>query len=172
LSNFNKTSECTYVNIWVNKIKVRAIIDSGAPGNIISTKFMKRLKLMPDILHEQNYGTAGIHGVTSKGAYSVLPIRFGSLQVAAPAIVIPNNSYDMLIGTSFMRQFKAKTNHEDDTFTILGHKIPMYYTKNGEIKNIKENKIVYMVYKDGTQAIEYFRKSRSHKTWPNQVDEH
>ena len=58
---------------------------------------------MPYIWHEQNYGTAGIHGETSKEAYSALPLRFSLLQIAATAIVIPNNSYDMLIETSFMR---------------------------------------------------------------------
>ena len=64
----------------------------------------------------------------------------------------------MLIGTSFMRQFKAKNNHGDVTFTILRHNIPMYYNKNSGI-NKNQKKVVYVVYKDGTQAIEYSRKS-------------
>ena len=46
-----ENSECSYVWIWVHKIKVRAIIDSCAPGNIISTKLVNQLKLLTNIDH-------------------------------------------------------------------------------------------------------------------------
>ena len=39
--------DCTYIDLVVNKTRVRAILDSGAPGNIISTRLVKKLKLAP-----------------------------------------------------------------------------------------------------------------------------
>ncbi|KAJ9081046.1 hypothetical protein DSO57_1018667 [Entomophthora muscae] len=42
LINENSThSDCMYCNILVNKVKVQAIIDSGAPANIVSTTLVK-----------------------------------------------------------------------------------------------------------------------------------
>ncbi|KAJ9072562.1 hypothetical protein DSO57_1026237 [Entomophthora muscae] len=64
-------SKCTYANISVNKVKVRAIIDSRAPINIISTRLVQKLGLAPDIAHNRVYSTAGLHTTTSEGAYSV-----------------------------------------------------------------------------------------------------
>ena len=140
LENF----ECSYVWIWVHKIKVRAIIDSGAPGNIISTKLVNQLKLLPDIDHSQSYGTAGLSTTTSLGAYSALLLRFGSIQVAAPAIVLPNKSYDFLIGTLFLDNFKANIEYKTKTFNLMGVSLPMTYS------NLKENeplpKIVNIVF--------------------------
>ncbi|KAJ9072665.1 hypothetical protein DSO57_1025015 [Entomophthora muscae] len=36
LSNGTHRTDCTYINMMIHKVKVRAIIDSSAPGNIIS----------------------------------------------------------------------------------------------------------------------------------------
>ena len=82
--------DCTYVDMWVNKIKIRAIVDTGAPINVVSTKFAKQLGIAPDIAYQKEFGTAGLQPTTSQGAYSALPLRFGSLLVLAPAIVLPN----------------------------------------------------------------------------------
>ncbi|KAJ9077671.1 hypothetical protein DSO57_1014482 [Entomophthora muscae] len=61
-------SECMYENIFVNKIKVQAIIDTGAPNNIFSTCLVKCLRLAPDIDHQKQYGTAGLTVTTAQGA--------------------------------------------------------------------------------------------------------
>ncbi|KAJ9053795.1 hypothetical protein DSO57_1020636 [Entomophthora muscae] len=37
-------SECTYADIFVNKIKLQAIIDTGVPINIVSTRLVKHLE--------------------------------------------------------------------------------------------------------------------------------
>ncbi|KAJ9089540.1 hypothetical protein DSO57_1011828 [Entomophthora muscae] len=95
-------SECTYADIFVNKLKVQAIINTGAPINIVSSKLVRQMGLAPDIDHKKQYGTAGLDCTTAQGAYSVLPLRFGFLVVSAPAIVLPNENYDILIGTLFM----------------------------------------------------------------------
>ena len=43
LSSFTKSVhvvslDCTYIDIRVNKLPVRAVLDTGAPGNILSSK--------------------------------------------------------------------------------------------------------------------------------------
>ncbi|KAJ9055085.1 hypothetical protein DSO57_1007840 [Entomophthora muscae] len=95
-------SECTYADIFVNKLKVQAIINTGPPVNIVSSKLVQQMELAPDIDHKKSYGTDGLDCTTAQGAYSALPLRFGSLAVSAPAIVLPNENYNILIGTSFM----------------------------------------------------------------------
>ena len=72
ISHLNTDSskiECTFVDILVNNQSVRAIVDLGAPINIIYTKLVKRLGVPPDIEHKKEYGTAGPHNTTSQGAY-------------------------------------------------------------------------------------------------------
>ncbi|KAJ9073738.1 hypothetical protein DSO57_1012959 [Entomophthora muscae] len=95
-------SECPYTDIFVNKLKVQAIINTGAPINIVSSKLVQQMGLAPDINHKKQYGTAGLDCTTAQGGYSTLPLRFGYLAVSAPAIVQPNENYNILIGTLFM----------------------------------------------------------------------
>ncbi|KAJ9064878.1 DNA damage-inducible protein 1 [Entomophthora muscae] len=83
--------------------------------------------LAPYIDHKKQYGTAGLDCTTIQGAYSALPLRFGLLEVSAPAIVLPNENYDILIGTSFMQQYGVKTDLKNDVLEILGQAIPLYY---------------------------------------------
>ena len=52
-------TQCSFINIKVNKVAKRAIVDLGAPGNIISTKLVKKLGLLLDIAHKEVFGTAG-----------------------------------------------------------------------------------------------------------------
>ncbi|KAJ9074605.1 DNA damage-inducible protein 1 [Entomophthora muscae] len=96
-------SECTYADIFVNKLKVQAIIDTGAPINIVSSNIVQQMGLAPDIDHKKQYSTAELDCTTAQGVYSALPLRFGSLAVSAPAIVLPNKNYDLLIGSLFMQ---------------------------------------------------------------------
>ncbi|KAJ9082554.1 hypothetical protein DSO57_1003326 [Entomophthora muscae] len=146
-------SECTYTDIFVNKIKVQAIIDTGAPINIVSTCLVKRLGLAPDIDHRKQYGTAGLTTTTAQGAYRALTLRFGSLVVLAPAIVLPNDSYDILIGTLFMRQHRVRTDMAAETFEILGQTILLYYCCNKDAGTHKSIPRINLVYKNGVVLI-------------------
>ncbi|KAJ9079659.1 DNA damage-inducible protein 1 [Entomophthora muscae] len=119
-------SECTYADIFVNKLKVWTIIDTGAPINIVSSKLVQQMGLAHDINHRKQYGTARLDCTTEQGAYSALPLRFGSLAVSAPAIVLPNENYDILIGTLFMQQYGVKTDLENDVLEILGNSVEEY----------------------------------------------
>ncbi|KAJ9064391.1 DNA damage-inducible protein 1 [Entomophthora muscae] len=122
-------SECTYADIFVNKLKVQAIIDIGAPINIVSSKLVQKMGLAPDIDHKKSYGTAGLNCTTAQGVYSALPLRFGSLAVSAPAIVLPNENYNILIRALFMQQYGVKTDLKNNVLEILGQAILLYYNQ-------------------------------------------
>ena len=74
--------------MWVNKVKICAIVDTGAPINVISTFFAKRLGIAPDLDYCKEFGTAGTQSTTAQCVYSALPHCFNLLSVAAPAIVL------------------------------------------------------------------------------------
>ncbi|KAJ9086177.1 hypothetical protein DSO57_1006994 [Entomophthora muscae] len=145
-------SECTYAVIFVNKIKVRTIIDT-----------VKRLGLAPDIDHRKQYGTAGLTVTTAQGAYSALSLYFGSLAVLSPAIVLPNNSYDILIGTLFMRQYRVRTDLAADTLEILGQIILLCYCCNKDAGTHKSISSINLAYKNGVVPIQY--QKLSHKEY-------
>ncbi|KAJ9071606.1 hypothetical protein DSO57_1035296 [Entomophthora muscae] len=85
------------------------------------------MRLAPDIDHKKQYGTSGLDCTTTQGGYSTLLLCFGSLVISAPAIVLPNENYNILIGTSLMRQYGVKTDLENDVLKILGQATPLYY---------------------------------------------
>ncbi|KAJ9073229.1 DNA damage-inducible protein 1 [Entomophthora muscae] len=165
-------SEFIYADIFVNKIKVRAIIDMRAHINIVSMCLVKLLGLAPDIDHQRQYGTAGLTFTIAQGAYSALPLRFGSTKVSAPAIVLPNDNYDILIGTSFMRQYRVRTDLAADTFEILGQIISLYYCCNKYAGTHKIIPSVNLAYKNGVVPIQYQKLSCKVRHLPNQLEEY
>ena len=45
--------------MFVNHRKVIAILDTGAPDNIVSSKLVKAMKISPDLPFNKVFGTAG-----------------------------------------------------------------------------------------------------------------
>ena len=64
-STLFQKEDCSYIDLTVNNIPTRAIVDTGAPFCIISSAFAKRLNKSPDNIHSKQYGTAGPHATTS-----------------------------------------------------------------------------------------------------------
>ncbi|KAJ9051597.1 DNA damage-inducible protein 1 [Entomophthora muscae] len=165
-------SECTYADIFVNKLKVQAIINTGAPINIVSSKLVWQMGLAPDIDHNKQYGTAGLDCITAQGAYSALPLRFGSLAVSAPAIVLPNENYNILIGTLFMRQYGVKTDLKNDVFKILGQAIPLYYNQTNPEMGSQTTPYVNLAYHNSVVPVKYHKLGCWVKHLPTQVEEY
>ncbi|KAJ9069750.1 hypothetical protein DSO57_1015434 [Entomophthora muscae] len=165
-------SKCTYADIFVNKLKVGAIIDTGAPINIVSSKLVQQTGLAPDIDHKKQYGTAGLDCITAQGAYSVLPLHFGLLAVSAPAIILPNENYDILIGTSFMRQYGVKTDLKNDVIKILGQAIPLYYNRSNPEVGSQTTPYVNLAYCNGVVPVKYRKTGHQVKLLPTQVEEY
>ncbi|KAJ9060245.1 hypothetical protein DSO57_1032908 [Entomophthora muscae] len=148
-----------------------AIINTGASINIVSTCLGKHLGLAPDIDHRKQYGTAGLTVTTAKGAYIALSLRFGSLAVLAPAIVLPNDNYDILISTLFMRQYRVRTDLAADNFEILGQTIPLYYCCIKDVGTNKTIPSINLAYKNGVVPIQYQKLSCKVRHLPNQLEE-
>ena len=52
-------------------------------------------------------------------------MQFGKFFVSASAIVLPNDSYNILIGTQFLLEFKAKINYKEQYLSLLFYKVPL-----------------------------------------------
>lgn len=89
----------------MNHKKVAAIIDTGAPDNIISTKLMICMKLAPDIPYNKKFSIDGTNSTQAVGAYSAISMKFRKLIVQAPDVVLKNKSYDILLGINFLRKW-------------------------------------------------------------------
>ena len=74
---FNTGTKCTYIHITVNHKKIIAILDTGAPENIVSTKLRNYIKLAPVVDYKKSFGTAGPNVTWTVGPYSALTIGFG-----------------------------------------------------------------------------------------------
>ena len=99
--------DCTHNNNFLNEVPVQAIEDTSSSSNSVSAKFLSRLKLPSDLIHSKQYGTAGEHGTLSQGAYSAIPLQFGKIVVSYPAVVLPNQTYKMIIGTLFLKEYRV-----------------------------------------------------------------
>ena len=47
LSPFERDTTC--VEVSIQKVKIKAILDTGSPVNVVSSKLMKKLKLAPNL---------------------------------------------------------------------------------------------------------------------------
>ncbi|KAJ9074821.1 hypothetical protein DSO57_1002665 [Entomophthora muscae] len=165
-------SECTYTDIFVNKLKLQAIIKTGAPINIVPSKLLRQMGLAPDIDHKKPYGTAGLDCTTAQGAYSALPLHFVFRAVSVPAIVLPNENYDILIGTLFMQQYGVKTDLENDVLEILGQAILLYYNQTNPEMGSQTTPYVNLAYHNGVVPVKYCKLGRWVKHLPTQVEEY
>lgn len=163
-------ADCTYLDMFVHELRVRAIVDTGAPFCIVSTKFTNRLRLPPNLVHHKQYGTAGEHTTTSCGAYSALPFQFGSIVVSSPAVVLPNQSYKMIISTSFLKEYGVKICHSSHTFNICGQSLPLVYSRTG-LPHSKPQ-FFNVVFSDNVVPIHYCTREKHYRNSPSQIPEH
>ncbi|KAJ9076448.1 DNA damage-inducible protein 1 [Entomophthora muscae] len=172
LVNKNSTySDCMYCDILVKKVKVQAIIDSGALVNIVSTTLVKQLKIAPDVDYCKQYGNAGPVPTVSQGMYSALPLQFRSLAVSSPAIVFPHKDFDILIGTQLMQNFGAKIDFQENVLEILGQKLPIYYMLDGIIPETKRCNYINIAYQDGMIPVQFYQSGKKILMPPTQIEE-
>ncbi|KAJ9081317.1 DNA damage-inducible protein 1 [Entomophthora muscae] len=118
---------CTWIEVTVFDTPIRAVLDTGAPTNIIFSRLVRRLSFLPDILYAESFFTAGVESIKSDGAYSSVPLRFDELVVTYPAVVLESESYDMLIGTDFLRTYQTEISHLHGHFSILGYTVSLLF---------------------------------------------
>ena len=79
------------------------------------------------------FGTAGLQFTITQSVYSHCHFALNFFAVSTPAIVLPNQHYDFLIGTLFMKQYNVTICHKENTFSILGQSIPLIYLAKGNL---------------------------------------
>lgn len=99
------------------------------------------------------------------GAYSALPMRFGKLLLAAPAVVLENESYDLLIGTQFLREYNGIINLKDGYLSILGYEVPLIFEEPVKVPG-KRLKTCTLEYPTGIFTLKYRTHSSNIKCPP------
>ncbi|KAJ9064562.1 DNA damage-inducible protein 1 [Entomophthora muscae] len=117
----------TRVEISIQKVKIKAVLDTGSLVNIVSSKLVKKLKLAPDLNYHQLYGMAGLPMTHAIGSYSALPMQFGKLLLAALAVILENKSYNLLVGTQFLRKYNGIINLKYGNLFIMGYEVPLIF---------------------------------------------
>ena len=103
------------------------------------------------------------------GAYCALPMRFGKLLLAAPDVVLEDNSYDLLIGTQFLREYNGIINLKEWFLSILGYKIPLIFEEPIKVPG-KRLKTCLLEYPTGIFTLKYCTHSTNMKCPPPSCD--
>lgn len=94
----------THEEVTFHKFKVVPSLDMGSPVNFVLSWLVHKITIAPDLNHAVVYGTTGTDSTKSSGAYLALPLRFGKLVLTAPAVVIENQVYDIMIRNYFLKR--------------------------------------------------------------------
>lgn len=122
---------------------------------------MWSLKSVPNLNFDQVYGTSETASTRALGAYLALPMRVGKPLLTSPAVVLKNESYDMLIGAQSLREYQATGILKEGALSMLGYLIPLIFK---EPLKEKGNKICTCIleYPSGIFSLLYW----SHKPNP------
>ncbi|KAI0233462.1 hypothetical protein L0F63_002918, partial [Massospora cicadina] len=156
----------TKVEMVIQKVQVMAILDTGSPVNVISSKLMKKIQLAPDLEYNQDFGTAGPNNTHALGAYSLLPIHIGKLILTAPTVALDNNDYEMLISTQFMIEYEGIINMKQGSLSLMNYKVPLVLTKEEHIKN---DDTCLVEHPSPTVPLHYITSGRNTKKLHNSV---
>ncbi|KAJ9085721.1 DNA damage-inducible protein 1 [Entomophthora muscae] len=137
LPPFGFTTTC--VEISIQKVKIKVFLDTGSHVNVVFSTLVRKLKLAPSLNCHQSYRKAGLSMTCAMGTYSALPMRFGKLLLAAPAVVLENESCNLLVGTQFLRDYNGTINLKNKYLFILGYEVPLIFEEpiKGPKKRLK-----------------------------------
>ncbi|GBG73248.1 hypothetical protein CBR_g12966 [Chara braunii] len=97
---------CDYLNIFVNDVKVRALMDSGAEMVLMFSATMRSCGLGID--RKVNHQLSNIAGfLPLEGFIDDLPIRIGTLRAEILCFVVPNLDHDCILGAPFPHRMEA-----------------------------------------------------------------
>lgn len=153
---FNLGTECTYIHITINHKNVIAILDTGEPENIFSTKLINLIKLAPVVNYNHSFGTVGPNVTCAVRAYNALILRFGKSILQSPAIVLNNDNYDILISTRFMHKWNCKIDLGKELFYIIGEEIPIFFSRQVPVSSARNIHWINVEYPKGTFPLKVF----------------
>ena len=115
---------------------------------------MKKLKLAPELTYYKTYGTDGLATTHVIGAYSSLPLWFGKLLLLSLAVVLENDSYDLLIGTQFLREYNGIINLKDGFVSLLNYSMPLIFEEPAKLPG-KRLKTCVLEYPTGIFSLKF-----------------
>lgn len=146
LPPFGCTTTC--VEVSIQKVKIKAGLDTGSSVIVVSLELVKKLKLTPTSNYHQFYGTTGLSITCAIGTYFALPMQFGKLLLAAPAVDLENESYNLLVDTLFFREYNGIINLKDSYLSVLGYESPFIFEEPVNVPG-KCLKTCYLEYPTG-----------------------
>ncbi|KAJ9082827.1 hypothetical protein DSO57_1000812 [Entomophthora muscae] len=161
---------CTWIEVTIFDTPIRAVLDTSAPTNIISSCLVRRLVFLPDISYAESFFTAGVESIKSNGAYSSVPLRFGELVVTYPEVVLESESYYLLIGTDFLRTYQTEVSHLYGHFSILRYTVPLLFKDSSDVFLVSKEETgrqhVHLWYPHGVLGLPYRVANASVKSLP------
>ena len=86
--------------------------------------------------------------------------------IAAPAVVLENESYDLLIGTQFLRKYNGVVNLKEGYLSILGYDVPLIFEEPPKLPG-KKLKACTLEYASGIFTLKYRKHSTNMKCPPS-----
>lgn len=111
--------------------------------------------MAPDLDHAVVYGTAVTASTKSIGAYLALPLQFRKLVLTAPAVVLENKRYDLLIGTQFLKEFDVIVNHQEGFVSLLGYRVPLASDIAPMTKGLRKRRTCLLEYPTHILSLDY-----------------
>ncbi|KAJ9070525.1 hypothetical protein DSO57_1007149 [Entomophthora muscae] len=144
----------TQVEISIQKVKIKDVLDIVSPENVVFSKLVEKLKLAPDLNYHQSYGTAGLSMTCAIGTFSALPMQFAELLLDAPAVVLENESYDLLVYIQFLIEYNVIINLKDGYLSIIGYEVPLIFKEPVKFPR-KHLKTCVLEYPTGVFTLKY-----------------
>jgi transposase InsO family protein/dUTPase len=117
------TASAATVTVVIDGLPITAILDTGCAGVTLSTRILSKIKQKPVNISNVSIYTAERNTTTSLG-FRRFKFQLGNETIFCPAIVLHNNSYDMLLSTNILSHLQAKIDFSTSQMTLPNSKIP------------------------------------------------
>lgn len=90
------TASAATVPVTIDEIPITAILDTGCAGVTLSSKVLEKIKQAPEVVQTTAINTAE-RNITTNLGFRRFTFQFGNEIIHCPAIILPSDSYDMLL---------------------------------------------------------------------------
>jgi dUTPase len=162
------TASAATITVTIDKIPITAILDTGCAGVTLSTRILQKIQQQPEQIPPTSVSTAERHVSTTLG-FKKFTFRIGQELIHCPALVLPSNSYDMLLSTNILGYLNAQIDFKKSILSLPNGKIPFNWSplKNKQITtayiapmqqqtNLQRNSI-YVGQINNSKVVKYFQ---------------
>eukprot|EP01103_Thecamoeba_quadrilineata_P011821 TRINITY_DN2916_c0_g1_i1.p1 TRINITY_DN2916_c0_g1~~TRINITY_DN2916_c0_g1_i1.p1 ORF type:complete len:388 (+),score=85.61 TRINITY_DN2916_c0_g1_i1:77-1240(+) len=127
-----------YVDVEVNKVPIKAFVDSGAQSTIMSSSCAERCGIMR--LIDQNFAgiARGVGTAKILGRVHVAPIKIGRSFFSSSFTIIENQSTDFLLGLDYLKRHQCCIDLKGNVLRI-GDEAVRFLSENELPNEFKDN---------------------------------